>query len=130
LHTIFYFGSSLFPLIGSYCIINFCKWEGINSIFSHYYCVSRARVAQSVQRLGSGLENWGWIHSRCIYEIFLFITMSILALGPTQPPIQWALGVKHLGCEADHPHPSITGVKSEWSFTSTPPVCFHGMMFY
>jgi hypothetical protein len=39
--------------------------------------------------------------------IFLFTTMSRMALGPTQPPIQWipgafSLGVKLPGHEADH----------------------------
>jgi len=39
--------------------------------------------------------------------IFLLATMSTLALGPTQPSVQWVLGdlsleVKWLGCEADH----------------------------
>jgi hypothetical protein len=39
--------------------------------------------------------------------IFLFITASGTAMGPTQPPIQWvlgalSLGVKWPGREADH----------------------------
>jgi hypothetical protein len=43
--------------------------------------------------------------------IFLSITVSISALGPTQPPIQWvpgvlSLGVNRPGREADHPPPS------------------------
>jgi hypothetical protein len=51
-------------------------------------------------------------------RIFLFTTASRTALGPTQPPIQWvpgalSLGVKRLGREADHSHPSSTEVK-EW----------------
>jgi hypothetical protein len=38
--------------------------------------------------------------------VFLFTTASRMALGPTQPPIQWipgalSLEVKWLGCEAD-----------------------------
>jgi hypothetical protein len=41
--------------------------------------------------------------------IFLFITASRTALGPTQPPIQWvpgalSLGVKRRGRETDHLH--------------------------
>jgi hypothetical protein len=48
--------------------------------------------------------------------IFLFITASRPALGPTQPPIQWipgapSLGVKRPGREADHSHPSSAEVK-------------------
>jgi hypothetical protein len=48
--------------------------------------------------------------------IFLFITASRIALGPTQPPIQWVpgalpLGVKRPGREADHSPPSSAEVK-------------------
>jgi hypothetical protein len=43
--------------------------------------------------------------------IFLFTTMSRMALGPTQPPIQWvpgalSLGVMQPGREAYHSPPS------------------------
>jgi hypothetical protein len=48
--------------------------------------------------------------------IFLFTTVSRTALGPTQPLIQWvlgalSLGVKQLGCEADHSPPYSAEVK-------------------
>jgi hypothetical protein len=57
-------------------------------------------------------------YSRLGLEIFLFTTASRLALGPTQPPIQWvpgavSLGVKWPGREADHSPPSSADVK-EW----------------
>jgi hypothetical protein len=47
-------------------------------------------------------------------------TTSRTALGPTQPPIQWvpgtlSLGVKQLGCEADHSTPS--SAENAWSYT-------------
>jgi hypothetical protein len=52
-----------------------------------------------------------------------------MALGPTQPPIQWvagvlSLGVKRPGSEADHPLPSSADVKNAWSYTSTPQYVF------
>jgi hypothetical protein len=55
--------------------------------------------------------------------------MSRLALGHTQPPSQWvpwviSLGVKLLGCEADHSLPSSTKVKNAWIYTSTPQYAF------
>jgi len=54
----------------------------------------------------------------------LFITMSRPALGFTQLPIQWMLGVltprvKWWGCEADHSPPSNVEVKN----VSMPPFC-------
>jgi hypothetical protein len=65
--------------------------------------------------------------------IFLFTIASRMALEPTQPPIQWVsgaffLGVKQLGCEADHSPPSSAEVNNMWSYTSTPPVCLNGMV--
>jgi hypothetical protein len=74
-----------------------------------------------------GLDSWWEL------EIFLFTTASRMALGPTQPHIQWvlgalSLGVKWPGCEAEHSHPSSAEVKNAWSYISTPPTGFHGVM--
>jgi hypothetical protein len=49
--------------------------------------------------------------------------------GPTQPPIQLvpgalSLGVKRLGCEADHSPPTSAEVTKMWIYTSTPPYAF------
>jgi hypothetical protein len=57
--------------------------------------------------------------------IFLFVTGSRPALGPTQPPIRWVPGalspeVKRPGREADHSPPSSVEVKNAWRYTSTP----------
>jgi hypothetical protein len=60
--------------------------------------------------------------SPCLFDsrrglgIFLFTTASRMALGPTQPPIQWvpgalSVGVKRPVREADHSHPSRAEVK-------------------
>jgi len=38
-----------------------------------------------------------------------------------------ALEVKWPGHEADHSPLSSAEVKSEWGYTSSPPICFHGM---
>jgi hypothetical protein len=58
--------------------------------------------------------------------IFLFIITSNLAMGPTQPPIQWAPGVLSLGikqprCEANNSTPSSAEVKNAWRYTATTP---------
>jgi hypothetical protein len=65
-------------------------------------------------------------------EIIL-ITASRPALRPTQPPNQWApgglsLGVMRPGRETDHSPPSSAEVKNAWSYTSTPPICLHGVV--
>jgi hypothetical protein len=57
-----------------------------------------------------GFDSWQGL------GIFLFTTVSRMALGPTQPPIQWvlgaiSLGVKQPGHEADHSPPSSAKVK-------------------
>jgi hypothetical protein len=62
-------------------------------------------------------------------KIFLHSMSSRLALGPTQPPIEWVLrtlspGVKRLGREADHSPPTSAEVKNMWICTSTPPWAF------
>jgi hypothetical protein len=55
--------------------------------------------------------------SRNLYmRFFTQLMQSRLAMGPTQPPIQWvpgalSLGVKWPGREADHSHPSSDKVK-------------------
>jgi hypothetical protein len=75
-----------------------------------------------------GLDDW-WFESRQWLAIFIFTTVSRLALGPTQLPIQWvsgalSLGVKRPGREADHSPPYSTKIKNAWSYTSTPQYAF------
>jgi hypothetical protein len=74
-----------------------------------------------------GLECRRWL------LIFLLITASRPALGPTQPPIQWvpgalSVGVKRLGREADGSPLSSAEVKNAWFYTSTPPIRLHGVV--
>jgi hypothetical protein len=66
-------------------------------------------------KLSLSLTKRGF-ESRQELRIFLFTTRSRLALGPTQPPIQWlqmalSLEVKRSRREADHSHPSSDEVK-------------------
>jgi hypothetical protein len=91
------------------------------------------RSRDSSITLGYGLVDRGF-ESREKLGIFLFTTASRPALGPTHLPIQWVpealfLGVKRPGHEADNPPPSSAEVKNAWRYTSTPPICLHGMVF-
>jgi hypothetical protein len=58
--------------------------------------------------------------------------VSIQALGPTQPSIEWvpgalSPGVKRRGREADHSPPTSAEVKKIWIYTPTP-ICLHGVV--
>jgi hypothetical protein len=71
------------------------------------------------------------IHSRRGLRIFLFTAVSRLALGPTQPPIQWvpgalSRGVKRPGREADHSPPSSAEVKESVKLYLHSPIRLHG----
>jgi hypothetical protein len=59
----------------------------------------------------------------------LFSTTFRLALGPTQPNIQWvpgslSLGVERPGRETDHSPPTSAEVKNKWMYTTIPPYVF------
>jgi hypothetical protein len=50
--------------------------------------------------------------SRGVQETVLPVGTSRPTLGPADPPIQWAPGVKRLGREADHLPPSVAEVEN------------------
>jgi hypothetical protein len=86
-------------------------------IFQPVPFLKGAMIAQSVQHWSTGwmIKVLGF-NSQWGLGIFLFTTASRMALGPTQPPIQWvlralSLGVKQSGHEADHSQPSSAEVK-------------------
>jgi hypothetical protein len=73
----------------------------------------------------------GWMigilgfYSRLGLGIILFTTAARMALGPTQPPIQWVSGdlspgVKRPGGEAVHSPPSSAEYKNASRYTSAP----------
>ena len=83
-------------------------------------------MVQSELLLGYGLndlkfESWQGLD----------FTKHTLALGPSQPPIQQALGFpsrdKGLWHEVDHTPPSSAEAIKAWSCTSTPPTCPHSV---
>jgi hypothetical protein len=65
--------------------------------------------------------------------IFFFDNTFILALKPTQPPIQWvqgvlSKGVKWPGRGVNHTAPSSAEVKNAWRNTSISPIRLHGVV--
>jgi hypothetical protein len=90
-------------------------------------------IAQSIS-----LWATGWMigvlgfDSRRGLGIFLSITASRTALGPTHP-LQWVsgtlfLGVKRPGREADHSPPSSAEVKEWVELYLHSPICLHGVL--
>jgi hypothetical protein len=66
-------------------------------------------------------------------RIFLLAPVSRLALGPTQPPIQWVPGVLSPGVKCGrgvtlttHPH-LVPRLRMSKSYISSPPMCLHGV---
>jgi hypothetical protein len=64
--------------------------------------------------------------------MFLFTTASRMALGLTQPPIQWlpgalSLEVRQPGLEADHSPPFNAEVKECMELYLHSPICLHGV---
>ena len=63
--------------------------------------------------------------------MYIVSETSTPALGPTQPSIQWVQGlfggVKRAGHDIEHTRPSLVDVTNEWIYTSTTPICLHGM---
>jgi hypothetical protein len=77
---------------------------------------------------GYRLDDRGF-ESRQRVGIFLFTTVSITVLGPTQPCIQrvpgaLSLGVKRKEREFEYSPPSTAEVKNAWSYNSTPQYVF------
>jgi hypothetical protein len=72
----------------------FCTRSLLTGIDTSICCIMVSRVAQSVQCLATG-----WTIGRSRFDprqrqmIFPLASVSIPALGPTQPPMQWVSGV-------------------------------------
>jgi hypothetical protein len=84
-------------------------------------------IAQPVEGLDYGVDDWGSMPSKGREGYSLFTTVSILSDWPAQLPIQWTLGdffmgMQHSGHEADHlPSPSaeVSSICSTPSTTVT-----------
>jgi hypothetical protein len=96
----------------------FLEWK--TTFYRSLQCNGRSRDS------ADGIATGYGIHSSSAGKVknFLSSTTSKPALGSTQPPIQWVLGVKRPGREADHSPPTSAEVKKIWIYTSTPPYAF------
>jgi hypothetical protein len=106
------------PMIKAFFCVKLCRAAlFVFTCKTEIVFVLRVPVAQSIWRLPCGLEGpRGWCSSPGIVKIFHLFIPSKPALGPTQPPIQCvpgalSLGVKWLGCEADHSPTTTAEVK-------------------
>jgi hypothetical protein len=96
------------------------------------YFICRARIAQSVQRLGSGLDDLGIRIQFLAEEKILFLsTASRLALGPVQPPIKQVPGapfpgIKQAGREAHYSPPSSAEINIIPGAILLPLIYLHG----
>jgi hypothetical protein len=83
-------------------------WAGLNWL-------RRGRRAQSVFRMGHGLQN-----PRIVFQFPSLPGVKTLFATPKRPDTQWVLGVipsraNEPRCTADFPSPYRAQVKNEWS---------------
>jgi len=68
-----------------------------------------------------------------VYELYLILKLRIYGAMPLLPSLLFngyqgtSPGVKRPGREVKHSSPSSARVKNYWSYTSTPPLCLHGV---
>jgi hypothetical protein len=77
--------------------------------------ISGAGVAQSVQGLGYGLDDWGSFPGHSIQT-----GCTIQLASNPKGTGALTLGVKRPEREVDHSSPPSGEVKNAWSYTSTP----------
>jgi hypothetical protein len=107
------------------------SWLNVTSHLWLHFCAWRLPVTQQdwvckIIYSNIALDDQVF-ESREGLGIFLLITASRKAVGPTQPPIQWVsgalyVGLKRLGRKADNSLASSADVTNTSTYTSTPPI--------
>jgi len=92
-----------------------CKFLLLSHCHVAYFCRPGADVTIQT-KLRTGRSGFDFQHGQW-RDLFLFVTPSRLALGPTQSAIQWVKGtrpgIKRLGREGNSP-PSSDEATNEW----------------
>jgi len=86
--------------------------------------MNRVDVASIATRL---LAGQSMVQASEGQETFFSSRTTKPALGPTQPPIHWIVGVKWSELEVNQSSPSSGKVKNESCYNSTCPFCLHYM---
>ena len=73
-----------------------------------------------VAMLQGSMTKESWFSSWHRQAVPNFYRASGLVLVPTQPPVQWELGLKQPGHDGDHSPSSSAKIKNEWNYTSMP----------
>jgi hypothetical protein len=89
-----------------------------------HHSVLNLRFSFSGTALGYGTDDRGF-ESRQGLGIFLFTTASRSALGP----VQWISGARGRSVKLNTHLHLVPRSKNAWSYTSTPPIRPHGVLF-
>jgi hypothetical protein len=100
-------------------LVNGSSATGVNSICTDVFILS-TRESGLLSRYSDGLRAARTCLTRHGQEIILFSTTIRLALGLTQPPIQWLMRGLSPGRKTDHSSPSSVDIKNDGAIPRFP----------
>jgi hypothetical protein len=104
------------------CILSSCLIVGFKCVSVQW--AHRVDAASIATRL---LVRQSTVQACEGQETFFSSRTTWPALGPTQPPVHWIVGVKWPELEVNQSSPSSAEVKNQSNYTSTCPVSLHNM---